>query len=252
MGLLARAICAEFGPKYLTGSVKCRNNAGSCSRETQWQTLCWFCPEQETIFYTDSAANLKGQTALHWQHTASRVNPDPQKGETELLWAGLELLPKLGNFKLRLRYVRAPGRINSPGRSLWLLPHSSLALASRGRECFMITTGHAAFSFSNCAGKAVCLHLLPSLHTITFEQMVFGWKRHEPQGTKEPSSSGPSWFELDGPESHQETVVEVTQERKRGHWWEGCDVRNQGTPDPLKLDSCTSPSKSSTCSSSPS
>lgn len=53
----------NLAPSISTGSVTCRNNVGSCSQETQWQTLCWFCPEQEMIFYTDSAANLKGQTA---------------------------------------------------------------------------------------------------------------------------------------------------------------------------------------------
>lgn len=214
MGLLARAIRAEFGPKYLISSVKCRNNAGSCSRETQWQTLYWFCPEQETIFYTDSAANLKGPTALHWQHTASEVNPDPQKWETELLWAGLELLPKLGNFKLHLRYVRAPGRINSPGRSLWLLPHSSLALASRSRVLHDDHRQCSLFFLKLCWQNYLSSPAALSSHHQLWANGIWmekAWATRNRRSKFFQAHPGLSW---DSPESHLKTVVEVTQERK--------------------------------------
>lgn len=175
-------------------------------------------------------------------------NPDPQKRVTELLWARLELLPKPGNFKMHLGDTRAPGRINSPGRFfpylLWLLSHSSLALAREGRGYSMISTGDAVFSFSNCAGqRCISSSAAHSSHHCRWTMSIWMEKAGSTRNKRiEIFQMDPalalSW---DGSESHQQTIVEVTQERKQDHRWEGCDVSHQVTPNPLELNSCTWP-----------
>lgn len=85
-------------------SLPKKHSGNFSARETQRQLLCWFRPEQGTVFHTDSAADLKGQTAPH-----KRWIPDPWKGA---LWARLEHLPKLGNFKTHSRDSRIPGSIS--------------------------------------------------------------------------------------------------------------------------------------------
>lgn len=141
MGLFARAICAEFGPKYLNKLRYIQKQCWILFWRNTAANLYWFGPEQEMIFYTDSAANLKGQAALHYQHTASRVPSWSTEASERAAMRQAGTSSKGWQFQNSFR--ETPGLqagitlpIEVSLSLLWLPPHSSLASASGGRGYF--------------------------------------------------------------------------------------------------------------------
>lgn len=161
-----------------TGSVTRRNNAGSCSHQSGKLSVGFAQSKRRSFTLTQLQIWKARQHSVHSiQHQG--WHPEPQKRVTELLWARLELLPKLDNFQTRLKDTSAPRKINSHGRSFLISPVAPATLkhgfGQRAQWAQMIPS----FLSQTVLVKDVFLHLLSILPSTTFGQPVFGWKRQE-------------------------------------------------------------------------
>lgn len=221
-----------------TGPVTCRNNVGSCSQETQWQTLCWI------LFPTNTVANsllvsprARGDLWERGRPVGPALTAYSTKSELLIHRNKCQSCYELGwSFSQSLAILKCIWKMPWLQEGLTLmeegLPISPLAPAtlehgfSQGRwRVLHDEHGWCSFFFLKlCWTQDACLHLLPILPTTAFGQTLFGWKRQEPRsccwatGNKRSESfqidPALAWS-WDGSESHQETVAEVTQERKQ-------------------------------------